>query len=138
MLTIEREGALPDEERATLLRLLHTLKGNAGMIGLAAIQEYVHALEECFRTPPSAWSSTLLDRLFAGAGALRRAVEDATTAGEADAFARLTELHPAAEPGSAMGGPAPPAVPEAPPPPDPPPAAARGDEMVRVPWAKLD
>lgn len=134
--TLEERGSLTEEERKTLLRGLHTLKGNGGMLGLAAIQDYVHALEDRFRAPPPEWSRPVLDQLFAGAGALRHAVEDATTEREAAAFARLAELHPSAE-----GEPPAPA-------PELPAAAAEGEpaevapapaaETIRVRWAELD
>ena len=77
LLTLEREGHDP-ELVAGVLGPLHTLKGNSGMLGLAAIKDYVHRLEDVFaqvsdgnlRLEPS-----LFDRLFAGATALREAVE---------------------------------------------------------------
>ena len=65
---------------AQALGPLHTLKGNSGMIGFGAIKDYVHRLEDVFAritdgavTP----SPQVFDALFAGATALRDAVEQA-------------------------------------------------------------
>jgi two-component system, chemotaxis family, sensor kinase CheA len=59
---------------------LHTLKGNSGMMGFTGIKDYVHRLEDVFvRVGEGAvtLSRPLFDRLFAGASALRDAVEQA-------------------------------------------------------------
>src|SRR5437867_3724821 len=59
---------------------LHTLKGNSGMMGFTGIKDYVHRLEDVFvRIGQGAvtLSRPLFDRLFAGASALRDAVEQA-------------------------------------------------------------
>src|SRR5262245_25662541 len=79
LLRLEREGAKPDLV-ASVLGPLHTLKGNSGMIGLVAIKDYVHRLEEVFgraRDGALALDGGALDRLFEGATALRGAVEAA-------------------------------------------------------------
>src|SRR3970282_2543497 len=76
LLRMEREGPRP-EIAASVLGPLHTLQGHNGMIGLAAVKDYIHRLEDVFARvkdaslalPPSA-----LDRLFAGARGLRGAV----------------------------------------------------------------
>jgi two-component system chemotaxis sensor kinase CheA len=79
LLTLERDG-LDAETLASVLGPLHTLKGNSGMMGFSSIKEYVHRLEDVFariaegQLPPS---PELFDRLFAGATALRDAVEEA-------------------------------------------------------------
>lgn len=138
LLKLEREGTLPEPERTALLRALHTLKGNSGMLGYAAIRDFVHAAEAVFREPPAAWPQPLLDRLFEGAAALRRAVERVGTADEAAALERLRQLLPLPSLPSEV-----PAA-EAPAGPD---TVAGGDEaaalgaatdVLRVPFAKLD
>ncbi len=79
LLALERDG--PDGEVvAQVLGPLHTLKGNSGMMGFAAIKDYIHRLEDVFARisdgafvpPPDVY-----DMLFAGASALRDAVEQA-------------------------------------------------------------
>jgi two-component system chemotaxis sensor kinase CheA len=77
LLTLEREGHDPDVV-AAVLRPLHTLKGNSGMMGFAAIKDYVHRLEDVFGLVSEGslrLDSSLFDRLFAGASALREAME---------------------------------------------------------------
>ena len=79
LLRLERDGAKPDVV-ASVLGPLHTLKGNSGMIGLTAIKDYVHRLEEVFgrgKDGALALDAEALDRLFEGATALRGAVEAA-------------------------------------------------------------
>jgi two-component system, chemotaxis family, sensor kinase CheA len=90
-----------------LLRALHTLKGNSGMLGYTALRDYVHAVEGVLKPPPEQWTQPLLDSLFEGAAALRRAVELLGTAEEPAALARLASLR-IPEPGP---GPAPPSPP---------------------------
>ena len=140
LLRMEREGPRP-EIAASVLGPLHTLKGNSGMIGLAAVKDYIHRLEDVFARvkdaslalPPSA-----LDRLFAGASALRAAVE-AVASGRAQRdlgpekaeLEALLEAGATAEPGGALeegraGRGADTAL-----------AAARSS-LVRVDFAKLD
>ncbi len=83
LLRLEREGAKP-EVFASVLGPLHTLKGNSGMIGLGAIKDYVHRLEEVFgraRDGALTLDGEALDRLFEGATALRDAVETACAPG---------------------------------------------------------
>jgi two-component system chemotaxis sensor kinase CheA len=79
LLALERDGLDP-EIVAGILGPLHTLKGNSGMMGFAGIKDYVHRLEDVFArvgqgTAPL--SRPIFDRLFAGASALRDAVEQA-------------------------------------------------------------
>lgn len=89
LLRIERDGALPGDERDALLRALHTLKGNAGMLGLRPIQERVHALESVFKTDDFAFAPAAIDLLRRAAALLRRAVDRAGTEGQAEALAAL-------------------------------------------------
>jgi two-component system, chemotaxis family, sensor kinase CheA len=84
LLTLEREGLDP-ETVAAVLGPLHTLKGNSGMIGFTAIKDYVHRLEDVFaRINEGALplAADVFDVLFAGASALRDAVEMACQAGQ--------------------------------------------------------
>jgi two-component system chemotaxis sensor kinase CheA len=79
LLSLEREGFDP-EVVALVLGPLHTLKGNSGMMGFSAVKEYVHRLEDVFARVSEgslALASELFDTLFAGASALRDAVEQA-------------------------------------------------------------
>jgi two-component system chemotaxis sensor kinase CheA len=79
LLTLEREGQDPDTV-ATVLGPLHTLKGNSGMIGFSGIKEYVHKLEDVFAAVQEGvlvLDAPGFDRLFAGATALRDAIEQA-------------------------------------------------------------
>jgi two-component system chemotaxis sensor kinase CheA len=79
LLTLEREGA-DAETVAAVLGPLHTLKGNSGMIGFSGIKEYVHRLEDVFarvRDGALVLEADGFDRLFAGATALRDAIEQA-------------------------------------------------------------
>ena len=92
LLRLEREGATP-ELMASVLGPLHTLKGNSGMIGLGAVKDYVHRLEEVFargRDGVLALDRTALDPLFDGATALRGAIEAACGPGR-----ETTDLGPA-------------------------------------------
>ena len=79
LLTLEREGLDPGVVSG-VLGPLHTLKGNSGMMGFAAIKEYVHRLEDVFAQIADggiALTPAVFDQLFAGANALRDAVEQA-------------------------------------------------------------
>jgi two-component system chemotaxis sensor kinase CheA len=79
LLGLEREGLDP-ETMTGLLGPLHTLKGNSGMLGFGGIKDYVHRLEDVLgrmRDGQLDLSPVLFDRLFAGASALRDAVEKA-------------------------------------------------------------
>ena len=79
LLSLEREGFDP-ESISSVLGPLHTLKGNSGMMGLTAVKDYIHTLEDVFarmndgRLRPTA---SVYDRLLAGGAALRDAVEAA-------------------------------------------------------------
>src|SRR5271169_5866764 len=79
LLTLEREGLEPDTV-SSVLGPLHTLKGNSGMMGFTSIKEYVHRLEDVFSSIADgalALEPSVFDRMFAGASALRDAVEQA-------------------------------------------------------------
>ena len=79
LLTLEREGVDADAI-AQALGPLHTLKGNSGMIGFSGIKGYVHRLEDVFariNDGTVAPAPELFDALFAGATALRDAIEQA-------------------------------------------------------------
>ena len=140
LLRLEREGATA-ELMASVLGPLHTLKGNSGMIGLAAVKDCVHRLEEVFargRDGVLALDRTALDPLFEAATALRGAIEtacgpgreqrslDATQAALAALVARSAAPAPLAAPLKAADD----AKPDAP-------GIARSS-MVRVDFAKLD
>ena len=83
LLALERDG-VDAETIAQALGPLHTLKGNSGMMGFAQVKDYVHALEDALahvREGALAAAPELFDTLFAGATALRDAVEQAGHAG---------------------------------------------------------
>ena len=83
LLTLEREG-LDAETVAGVLGPLHTLKGNSGMMGFGGVKDYVHRLEDVFAQVNDATlrlSPSIFDVLFAGASALREAIEKACQAG---------------------------------------------------------
>jgi two-component system chemotaxis sensor kinase CheA len=84
LLSLERDGFDPAVV-ATVLGPLHTLKGNSGMMGFSSIKEYVHRLEDVFARVSDgglALDTDVFDRLFAGASALRDALEQACRGGE--------------------------------------------------------
>ncbi len=159
LLTLEREGESP-EAVAAVLGPLHTLKGNAGMMGFSSVKDYVHSLEDVFarlRDGTLPLSPALFDRLFAGASALRDAVERASQAGSEvrDLHAEipaLVALLGEAEAGSPSSGPkekAPPSAKAATSPEAASPAPAPGrpvdgshvaarSSLVRVDFAQLD
>lgn len=100
LLRIEGAGSLPAADGSELLRALHTLKGNAGMLGLEPIVEVVHALESEFRGERESWSQAELDSFFEAAAVLRRAVERIGEEGEEDALERLRAWRPPADAGA--------------------------------------
>jgi two-component system chemotaxis sensor kinase CheA len=98
LLALDAGGPLTDAARAELLRGLHTLKGNAGMLGLRPLQDYVHALETVLRQSSPALAG-IVAPLQRSAAALRRAVEQAGTPGQDAALAALDAVPlPAAAP----------------------------------------
>lgn len=104
LLELEREGALAGDARTELLRTLHTLKGNAGMLGLSPIRDFVHSLENVFKSDPDVWSEVRVEGLFEGAAKLRAAVEAAREDDQADAFRALTAARRRLEGMEAPGG----------------------------------
>jgi two-component system chemotaxis sensor kinase CheA len=79
LLRLEREG-VKGELVASVLGPLHTLKGNSGMIGLVAVKDLVHRLEEVFaraRDGALSLERDALEQLFEAATALRGAIEAA-------------------------------------------------------------
>jgi two-component system chemotaxis sensor kinase CheA len=135
LLTLEREGLDPAVV-AAVAGPLHTLKGNSGMMGFTAIKEYVHRLEDVFGEIAEggiALGPAAFDQLFAGASALRDALERACARqgeardlraekavldnllrqGEADSAAAAARLAPPAPPPAPVAAslaPAPPAA----------------------------
>ncbi|HEX2188550.1 MAG TPA: chemotaxis protein CheW [Longimicrobiaceae bacterium] len=132
----ERGEPLPEEERTVLLRGLHTLKGNAGMLGLRPIQDWVHGVESVLKRSAAPPAPATLRELLRGAAALRLAVDRAGGPGEEAAFAALVPVRD--EPAEAEG-PAPPPVPaEAPAAPGEVRAEDLRDDVVRIPFRMLD
>ncbi|HEU4451520.1 MAG TPA: ATP-binding protein, partial [Longimicrobium sp.] len=93
LLTLEERGSLPADEVTALLRGLHTLKGNSGMLGFRRIVDAVHAIEGVFKEPEPSFSRERLDLLFEGAAAIRQAVEQAGTTAQEAAATRLDQLN---------------------------------------------
>lgn len=128
LLTLERDG-LDAATVQAVLGPLHTLKGNSGMMGFGQIKDYVHRLEDVFAQISEggiALGPQVFDRLFAGASALRDAVEQASKAraevrslhaekAELDALIEAGPPDPGPAGGSAPGAiaPAAPSVPAA-------------------------
>jgi two-component system chemotaxis sensor kinase CheA len=86
LLVLEREG-LDAEAVAAVLGPLHTLKGNSGMMGFGGIKDYVHRIEDAFQAIAEGrlrLEPALFDKLFAGASALRDAVERAAAGGHGE------------------------------------------------------
>jgi two-component system chemotaxis sensor kinase CheA len=83
LLSLERDGLDPAVV-AGVLGPLHTLKGNSGMLGFTSVKEYVHRLEDVFAGVSSGSfdiGAEVFDSLFAGASALRDAIEQACRTG---------------------------------------------------------
>ncbi len=162
-LRLEREG-LSAEVVGSLLGPLHTLKGNSGMMGFGSIKDYVHRLEDVLgkiRDGGVALGAGAFDCLFAGASALRDAVERACQEGheardlgpergelEELLAGRLRERAPApaamAPPGTSpvalpvAAAMVPPSAVPAPASPKPAEATPARSNMVRVDFARLD
>ncbi|HEU4881232.1 MAG TPA: ATP-binding protein, partial [Longimicrobium sp.] len=102
-------GQAPDDaERSELMRALHTIKGNAAMLGLRPLQELVHGVEDAFKLAPAP-AALPLDVLHRAAAALRGALEAAGSPAQEEAFTPLSPLR--AELADALLAPAgPPAV----------------------------
>jgi two-component system chemotaxis sensor kinase CheA len=83
LLSLERDGLDPAVV-AGVLGPLHTLKGNSGMLGFSSVKEYVHRLEDIFAGVSGGSldiGAEIFDSLFAGASALRDAIEQACRTG---------------------------------------------------------
>lgn len=135
LLQLEREGALDDDARGSIMRTLHTLKGNAGMLGLSSIRDFVHVMENALKARPAEWSETLVEPLFQGVAALRSAVEAAGGDRQRETFRELTavrhrleELDTGAEEVREPAGEADEGAE----------AVPRSGDLVRVPFAKMD
>lgn len=130
LLRLEREGTPEPTAGGELLRTLHTLKGNAGMLGLSPIRDFVHVLENVLKSE-EAWSATLVEQLLTGLAPLRSAIEAAGTAEQEAAFRGLTGTRHRLE-----------ALESRPAEPDPlegtRPEAPSTGEQVRVPFGKLE
>jgi two-component system chemotaxis sensor kinase CheA len=150
LLRLEREGARP-ELLAPVLGPLHTLKGNSGMIGLVAVKDYVHRLEEVLgrvRDGAIGLDRPALEVLFEGATALRGAIEASCAPGGAPldlgpaqaALVALVSRSPRApeQPGSVPSPSAGPRRPGADERADAGGGALARSSMVRVDFAKLD
>ena len=72
------EGGACDKEIVTLiLGNLHTLKGNAGMMGLASLQQYVPRLESVFKQVGDdslVLSPRLFETFYGAVNAVRRGI----------------------------------------------------------------
>lgn len=135
LLEIEREGSIDSDARSALLRTLHTLKGNAGMLGLSPVRDFVHVLENILKAEPAEWPKSLVERLFAGVEALRAAIEAAGGDRQEEAFRELSAVRHRLE---EIGAPdAPPADPSDEEDGDAIEAPVAGD-VIRVPFVKLD
>lgn len=138
---LEAGRTLREAERADLLRALHTLKGNAAMLGLRPVQELVHGVEDVFRDPAAA---VPVAAVRDAANALRRAVDRAGTPEQDEALAPLAALGEALAHARSTGGagapPAPPALAdeEGAAAPEDTTAEDLREESVRVPFARLD
>ena len=158
LLALEREGLDP-EIVSGILGPLHTLKGNSGMMGFGGIKDYVHRLEDVFVRVGQGTvtlSGPLFDRLFAGASALRDAVEQAcrqraevrNLEGERAVLEAILRQAPETAPALPAATPPTPALPAAPAPPAVAEAAAPSaisaeyvstrSNMVRVDFSQLD
>lgn len=134
LLELEREGTLGEDTRSAFLRTLHTLKGNAGMLGLSPIRDFVHAMENALKSAPGEGSEPMVERLFAGAAALRAAVEAAGRERETEAFRDLDAARQRIEEVGTGGESRDPA-----PAPDEEADAVRSTgDLLRVPFTKLD
>ncbi len=117
LLALEKDGH-HGETASSLLGPLHTLKGNSGMMGFTHVKDYVHRLEEVMaraRDGALVLDGPAVDRLLAGAAALRDAVETACVAGaeQRDLAPEEASLAELLVPATAAGAP-PPARPATP------------------------
>ncbi len=126
--SLESGTAPAEDARAELLRSLHTLKGNAAMLGLRPMQELVHGVEDGFKgsTPPAALPLAALQR---AASALRGALEAAGSPAQDASLAPLPALRAALA--DALAAPAPPPAVPSPAVPSPQVDADAGTDGVR-------
>jgi two-component system chemotaxis sensor kinase CheA len=134
LLELEREGSLDEDARRGLLRTLHTLKGNAGMLGLSPIRDFVHAVENVLKRETEVWPEPTVERLFEGLAALRSAVEAAGRDRQPEAFQELGGARHRLE---ALEAPDAAGLPRSRQAADEAEVPASGD-LIRVPFAKLD
>jgi len=147
LLRIEDGGTLNDEQRRSLLRALHTLKGNSAMLGLRPIAEQVHALENIVKVEGEGGGIPSLDPVFELSAALRSALARLGGHDQDAALARVAAVDlraRAPDPGHPRSGPI---TPPAPPTGDltASPVPRTGDEsspgsgeILRVQFGKLD
>ncbi len=155
LLELEERGADQDLV-ATVFREAHTLKGEAAVVGIDAVSEVAHAMEELleqFRSRERAPTGALVDLLLRAVDELR-AMVPAILGGEdrhdqasrlaEDLAAALTLPDPEHSERPAQGQPPPapsppPAAPPPPPAPSPPPAPRpTADATIKVPTERLD
>jgi two-component system, chemotaxis family, sensor kinase CheA len=134
LLQVERAVDPGDDEWRALMRSLHTLKGNAGMLGLSAIRDFVHVVETVVKAGPGSWPAGFTETLFEGASALRRAVDAVRGPGEADAFRDLASVRRRLE----GGGPEAATVAVTPESGTDTDGDAPAEDRLRVPFVKLD
>jgi chemosensory pili system protein ChpA (sensor histidine kinase/response regulator) len=96
LLALEQRGR-SDEDLATLLRALHTLKGAAYVLGCRTLGDVAHQLEEVLATVREAriaLTPSIIETLFLGVNALRALLgSEGPTSDSLDAFTRaVTEL----------------------------------------------
>jgi two-component system, chemotaxis family, sensor kinase CheA len=88
------EPALAELERSSqpetinnIFRDVHTLKGNAGFVGLQAFQQLAHKMEDVFsaiRATQLAVTAEIIDIVFAGVQMLSTMIEDITQGGDGE------------------------------------------------------
>lgn len=134
------EGLLQLEQRPGDLDLLnrifraaHSIKGNAGMFGFAAVGEFTHKMEnllDALRTGTRAVTKPLIDLLLEAADGLKRLLEAARTQAEPDeaVIGPLLGRLQACAAGAGGGEPAPAHPPVAPPP------SAETRRRYRIAW----
>ena len=82
LLTLERASG-DGESREELVRELHTLKGEARMMGFAGISTVVHAAEELLRSMPEAVTDEALEALLKASDAIVPLLDAPLDGGEA-------------------------------------------------------
>ncbi len=90
LLEMERIGGRVEgwaEERSELMSLLHTVKGNAGMMGLAQIQSLAHTMEGIVKELPrrsQIWGRKATDLLLSGVSELVQALDSVARNAESE------------------------------------------------------